>query len=208
MSSALARALVRWQRAAGPYWPFVCAVPFLGDVPPVPRPPGRERLPRTLDRALAAVPPGETPAIFVDLPPSLTLPAAPGLSRRGLAAVPVFQRWVEYPAVVPCERTVAQLVAYAPSPGRRAEPRGVVFLLDDDRAGRRRAGRAVPRAFDNRYRYSPDRFPEPSFLLGRGVRRVVWLVGRELAADLRPYVAQLAQAGLCLEVLGGAHPAG
>ena len=28
--SVLAEALVRWQHAAGPFWPYVCAAPFLG----------------------------------------------------------------------------------------------------------------------------------------------------------------------------------
>jgi len=82
----LPRALARWQHAAGPYSPYVCAAPFLVPLTGL----GATlapRLPRRLARRIAALVPAGG-ALFIDLPPEQTLGAAPDLSRRGLLTVP------------------------------------------------------------------------------------------------------------------------
>lgn len=233
----LARALVRWQHAAGPFWPYVCATPFLGltegaalaravraeatggtrgslpvaaalaarleaaagDVeavrvagcpaggasadrsggpssPAAPEsgPAGHSRRPREVRPAARPV------AVLADLPVEATLAAAPLLAARGWYVVPVVQRWIASPAVLPCRRLIARLVAGAGRVQRPRVPRGVVLLADGERTGRPGA-RSQPRGrvFDNRYEYQICRFPSPAFLAGEGIERIRWIVSAE-----------------------------
>ena len=207
MTSATHRALVQWQYGAGDYWLYVCAAPFVGDAErcrQTARPgasPPRNRLIRPLRELLGTIAPDEAPAILVDLPPTQTLPAAAILHRLGYLVVPVIQRWVTRPAVLPSERLVSQLVAFGREVRRPRQVRGVVFLLDGDRRGHDQPAaepREAPgrrRAFDNRYTYPTCRFPPPSFLRDHGITSVRWLSAGDLADDLRPYVEALAQSG-------------
>jgi hypothetical protein len=187
-----ARALVRWQHAAGPYWPYVCAAPFLAAA--LAR---RGRLGQpseALVKAMRALPQHERAAVFLDLPAGETLPATAQLGRLGFLVVPVIQRWVVEAAVLPGEDLQAQLVGHAP-PGRPPDAgRGVVFLLDGERAGP--SAPAPARRFDNRYQYPICRFPPPDFLRRYGVRRVYWLSALPVAEDLVPYARLLADGGL------------
>ncbi len=206
--ASLAEAFACWQDAAGPFWLYVCATPFLAGlgvevattIPP--------RLPAALARALERDrEPGA--AIFADLAPEVTLSATPILLQRGYRVVPVIQRWVAAPAVIPSETLLARLVAFRP-PAPPVEARGVVFLLD-----RRRFGTAGPplilptppivrrharlgRRFDNRYEYPICRFPPPELLREHGISRTVWLPGG-IAPDLQPYATRLAATGLAAE---------
>ena len=197
----LARALVRWQHAAGPYWPYVCAVPLLeppGPPAPLPAPPASTRLAR-LASLLAQT---GRPALFVDLPPERSLPSAPALTASGFLVVPVIQRWAAARAVIPSERLLA-LLAGLPEWLRRPSPsRGVVLLLDGARLGPP-AGRVarVPRAFDNRYPLHTDRFPPASFLQHDHVERIYWLARDGIAPDLLPYLRSLDAAGYEVEAL-------
>jgi hypothetical protein len=190
VTGALPRAFVLWQRAAGPYWPYVCAAPFVSGSAPTAA--GRARPERHLRDLLSALA-EPTTALFVDLPPAGPLGVAPDLSARGLAVVPVIQRWCAPAGLLPARPLVDRLVGAAEALGR---PRrgAVVLLLDGERAGRARE-RPPPRRFDNRYEYPACRFPPPALLRREGIERVRW-VGRGIAADLRLYARGLAAAGL------------
>ena len=187
---ALARALVLWQRAAGPYWPYVCAAPFTsGTAPAAPSAPRSD--PRLRELLLTLTEPGT--ALFVDLPPAAGLALAPELSAAGAAVVPVVQRWCASASVLPSRPLTDRLVGSANALGK---PRGgaVVLLLDGERAGQPRQ-RPPAYRFDNRYAYPSCRFPPPALLRREGVERVRW-IGRGVAIDLRGYAAGLRAAGL------------
>jgi hypothetical protein len=190
-SADLSRALVAWQRAAGPYWPYVCAAPFVGPRLAAGRP--------LLDPspALTAFAAGFDPArtaLFVDLPPEAALAAAPALRAGGWWVVPVIQRWCAPSAVLPGERLRASLIEVGRRLPRPADARGgAVFLLDGARRGR--PGPPPPR-FDNRYEYPTCRFPPPDLLRARGVEVVGWLAPASVAPDLADYARGLTRAGL------------
>lgn len=196
----LARALIRWQHAAGPFWQYVCAVPFLGEVAEKPGPAYRAVGWRPVAKAIAALARDAPTAVFLDLAPARSLTAAPALIELGFFVVPLLQRWVAAPAVLRCEVLVRQLIACAPGFGRPREQHGVVFLLDGERAGKPPFGRKpvlrAPRGLDNRYAYSTHLFPPPSLLRHEGIARVVWMARSGVATDLRGYARQLADAGL------------
>ena len=199
-----ARALARWQHAAGAYWPYVCAAPFLGrDIAAGFRQSAGQRS-RRLVELLGALPRPAGAAVFVDLPPESTLPAVPELNRLGFIAVPVIQRWPAAGAVLPCEALVGLLLAARPERARPAG--GAVFLLDGDRAGQTvstpaPARRTAAARFDNRYAYPICRFPPPAFLLRQGVQHVWWISASPAAEDLLPYREQLSAAGLAPELI-------
>ena len=201
----LARALVRWQRAAGPYWPYVCAAPFLAEFS-VAVPVRSGRPVDALGSAIERIGPDERPALFVDLPPVGTLRSAPALADRGFFVVAVIQRWPAPSAVLDCRDVVRVLVASGALLRRPREPRGVVFLLDGGRAGSVEPGGARPRrAFDNRYGYRADRFPPPEFLRRAGVSVIRWIGAGGIASDLLPYARGLAEAGFTLQVEPARH---
>lgn len=201
--TALAVALARWQHAAGAYWPYVCAAPFLGDALPPANgavvgeghgPSAAARLPvlaRAFVETLAAIPSDIHPAIFVDLPPDQSLAAAADLVDAGFVVVPIIQRWVSSPAVLDCRPLVARLLRSGRQVRRPSVERGVVFFLDGDRDGLGAARVETPRAFDNRYQYPTDRFPPASFLVARGVDVLYWIAPAGIAPDLQSYAAEL-----------------
>lgn len=200
-SRPLARALVRWQHAAGPYWPYVCAVPLLeppGRPAPLSEPPVDTRLARLASLLALA---GRS-ALFVDLPPERSLPSAPALTARGFLVVPIVQRWAAERTVIPTERLLALLAGLAERLRRPREIRGVALLLDGARLGppTGRVPRA-PRVFDNRYTLRADRFPPASFLRHDGVERIYWLGRAGIAPDLLAYVRSLEAAGYEVEAL-------
>jgi len=247
----LAEALVRWQHAAGPFWPYVCAAPFLGTgesallAAQVTRNGARtsarlSSAQRTLaDRLLAAVgcdedAPREVqsagfvgepsfPVVLADLPAEPLVAVAPFLAARGWYVVPVIQRWIASPAVLPCRALLIRLLRAAAQMRPPAAPRGALLIADGDRFGP--AGYpllATGRAFDNRYEYQICRFPSVRFLEAQGVRRVRWLTrpgldarlpgpggaGTEVrglglppvARDLQPYREALLLAGIEVDV--------
>jgi hypothetical protein len=214
-SPTLARALACWQHAAGPYWPYVAATPFVGDVSEdwVRRVVHAELARRGADAArtrrrgdgetrvvgggrvlhsILALAGDDRAAIFVDLPPKRALPATAELNRLGFIVVPVVQRWVVSSAVLDCRTLVARLVIDGERSRHPARERGVVFVLDGDRAGPPgyAPGPRVPRRFDNRYAYPPDRLPPPTFLRAHGIVAARWLGP---ARDLQTYRDNLAR---------------
>lgn len=203
-TSALAKALLQWQRGAGPYWPYVCAAPFLAASWTATRVNRRRTgLPRQMLSQIVRSAQAAHPAILIDLSPTRTLPSAPALNRLGFLVAPVIQRWVAAPAVLPCEPLLEELVAGAAQIRAIGKPLGVVFVLDGDRNGqpggsetRSPGSRARHSRFDNRYRYPICRFPPPDFLRSHGVSAVCWISRTGIADDLLPYAQQLAQAGL------------
>jgi hypothetical protein len=144
-----------------------------------------------------ALPDRERSAVFLDLPPRETLPATEQIARLGFLIVPVIQRWVVAEAVLPCEDLQAQLVGHAPRARQTPCERGVVFLLDGERAG----PSAQPRRFDNRYQYPICRFPPPDFLRRHEVNSVYWLPAPPVAEDLAAYMELLASGGLAPQAL-------
>lgn len=210
--AAPARALLRWQRGAGPFWPYVGATPFIspylcGDgetaVPAAARQSAAQapapRLPRGL-RSAAAPP----TAWFTDLPAAPLLAAAGELAALGFWVAPLVQRWLVDGGVLPPEPLAAALLAPPQGYGNphAQRPRGVVFILDGERCGRRRPlGQPYrPRRFDNRYEYTLHVFPPPAVLEAQGIRRVGWVAGRHGAAvDLALYLRSAAAAGLVVE---------
>ena len=198
-------ALVRWQRAAGPYWPYVCAAPFLdaANVGGLADPGGRGIA--RLIRPLKLIPTDERSAVFVDLPPLRALAATERLNRLGFIVVPVIQRWIATPAILRCEPLVAGLVAYAAVARWPDHYRGVVFVLDGERGGRRsqREG-APPRVFDNRYNYPICRFPPPSFLRRQEIATIWWVSAGGIAEDLQPYADLFKDADFPVQIWTGA----
>ena len=134
--------------------------------------------------------------VFVDLPPAVVLAATDELNRRGFFVVPIIQRWVVQAAVVDCRALAGRLVIDGQHVRRPSSPRGVIFVLDGERSGPPGAGSESrpPRRFDNRYAYSPDRFPSPAFLQSQGIVAAQWLAGAVLADDLHGYSDDLARA--------------
>jgi hypothetical protein len=246
----LADALVRWQHAAGPFWPYVCAAPFLGTgdgerlaleargratspprrsrqqealadrllsgeetLTPDPSPCARERgaggglagrLPLSHGRERGPGSEGLPTVLLVDLPAEPVLALAPLLAERGWYPVPVVQRWIATPAVLPCRRLIERLLLGAWQVRRPASPRGAVLIADGERTGP--TGTVTGRTFDNRYEYQICRFPSTDFLLGQGVEQVRWItdgtrpIDRPVRPDLAPYLETLLQAGIAVEV--------
>jgi hypothetical protein len=179
---ALGRALARWQAAAGPYWLYVGAAPFLGGRVERRRPAAATRPHETLVATAAGFAREYRAVVFVDLPPEETLPSTEAFHEQGLMVVPAFQRWCADGAIRRSPRLRQLLVSLAPA-SSVADPRGAVFLLDGERA-------------QYRYQYPECRFPPPRLLRAEGVEAVGWIAPAGVAPDLRPYAATLAQAGL------------
>lgn len=201
VGGTLARALIRWQRAAGPYWLYVCPAPFLGDVASRATKLPRSVRPIWLDALLTIIQADERVAVFVDEPIRLSLASTPLLNASGLIVVPVIQRWCMTPSVLPSRRLVDLLVASSVVAAPVNDPLGIVFLLDGERNGAppsrgSRQRRLVHRAFDNRYTYSLDRFPSAAALMQRGITAVRWVTGSFLADDLTRYAQELRSGGL------------
>src|SRR5688500_7491306 len=93
LETPLSRALLCWQDAAGPWWPYVCATPFLSELPVEERDLVRARLPAPLARVLGSCDDAGGTALYVDLAPETVLAATPVLNGRGYVVVPVIQRW-------------------------------------------------------------------------------------------------------------------
>ena len=218
--SLLAEALARWQHAAGPFWPYVCAAPFLrtGDGELMARRASRtaagrqsRRDPILAARLLeaghgGALGDGPT-VLLVDLAAEPVLAAAPLLVERGWYVVPVVQRWIASPAVLPCRRLVERLIVGAGRARRPTSPRGAVLIADGERMGPAGYPATVPgRAFDNRYEYQICRFPSTDFLKAQGVEHVQWITSgarpaeRPVRPDLAPYLEDLLRAGLIVDV--------
>jgi hypothetical protein len=225
--SLLAEALVRWQHAAGPFWPYVCAAPFLGaGEGGIQRVVGEGRGWSQRQRALAEAltgepltprPPlptvgeGEQAIVLVDLPPEPVLALAPLLVEQGWYVVPVVQRWIASPAVLPCRRLMDTLLRGAWVARRPSAPRGAVLVADGARAGPAGYPALAPgRAFDNRYAYQICRFPSLDFLAAQGVRRGRWITARAggiVSPDLTPYLEELLRAGIAMDVVPWHVPA-
>ena len=220
----LVRALIRWQHSAGPYWPYVCAAPFLADLamPIRPRCAPRAspaRAPDSAVRAGGTLPadpsigrlvgqldaPGDSAgarAVLADLPIEMTLAMAPALSRHGWHVVPVVQRWATEPAILPSAGLLTLLLDGADHVARPSRPRGVILLADGERAGQSvRVPRPSGRAFDNRYAYQICRFPPASLLRSLDVRALSWVCPAGIARDLGPYAAGLSAAGVPIELV-------
>lgn len=205
-NSCLARALARWQHAAGRYWLYVCSAPFVGDRITIDRS-GAGRPSRLVVDAVRSIPEEERAAIFVDLPTRLSLPSTPRLNDLGYVVVPVIQRWVTEPALLRSARLVDQLIRYGASVRRPRPDRGVIFILDGERAGPLLAADSPTpkRTFDNRYAYPSCRFPPPALLREDAISRVWWLTPRGIADDLADYAARLEAEGFPPVVIGHAR---
>ncbi|MCC7370635.1 MAG: hypothetical protein IT306_19600 [Chloroflexi bacterium] len=213
----LARALIRWQHAAGPFWPYVCAAPFLGTGESLQLAAGIPARPaRTVPRSQGDDCRGDTfQVVLADVPAEPLLAAAPELTDAGWYVVPVIQRWIASPAVLPCRRLLELLLRGADGVRRPAQPRGAILVADGDRTGPPAYPVLVPgRTFDNRYEYQICRLPSTRFLLEHGVQEVRWLTSERppvpgpngpepmtlglppVARDLQPYREMLLQAGI------------
>jgi hypothetical protein len=192
--------MLRWQHAAGPFWPFVCAAPFLTDLQPRPVRRRASSVGGTLLDLLLSAAPHERFAALLDLPIEPTLAVADQLNAAGLTVVPVVQRWSAQPAVLDCRALLSLLLEQAPRQHRLDSPRGLLFLLDGERNGPPPdlAQSPSPRAFDNRYTYRSCRFPNAATLTAAGYDHLLWLSRDGVAADLSEYAASLVANGLTL----------
>jgi hypothetical protein len=195
----LVRAFVYWQRAAGRYWQFVCATPFLCPVPPASIPmdwhvdPGLIGLINSIK--------GPRPAIFVDLALSRTLPATPALESLGFRVVPIIQRWPNAKAVLPSGPIQQELIACRSRHRASEADRGLIVLLDGERAGPEQGSASPDQLFDNTYPYVICRFPPVRLLHEDGVGATYLVSSAGVASDLSDYAGALEQAELALRVL-------
>jgi hypothetical protein len=140
----------------------------------------------------------------VDLPAEPILALAPLLAERGWYPVPVVQRWIARPAVLPCRRLIERLLLGARSIRQPSSPRGAVLIADGERIGP--TGTVPGRILENRYEYQICRFPSTAFLRDQGVGQVGWItdgtrpIDRPVRPDLAPYLETLLQAGIAVEV--------
>src|SRR5205823_6277834 len=157
----------------GPYWPYVCAAPFIGP-PLVSARPRREPTgPLAVVAGAADLDPARS-ALFVDLAPEDALAEAQALHASGWWVVPDIQRWCAPDAVLPAQPLRASLIEVGQRLPRRAgRGAGPLFLLDGARFGP--PGHRPSRRFDNRYEYPACPFPPPALLRARGVEVVGWL---------------------------------
>jgi hypothetical protein len=208
---ALAKSLESWQRAAGPFWLYVCAAPFLSPLAEAElAQPARKTRWSGAREIFSAVQEAQDQrtAVFVDLAPEQTLTLTAELNRLDYVVVPVIQRWAVANAAVPSELLVEALVRYGAQARLPHEHwdqiRGAVFLLDGLRRGRPMAQSATSpntdgahaaaisrrtsstRRFNNRYTYPICRFP-PSSLLRQLQFLAFATIPREPAPDLLPY---------------------
>ena len=101
---------------------------------------------------------------------------APLLVARGWYVVPVIQRWIAQPALLPCRALLARLVVGARYARHPTRPRGAVLVADGARFGPiGRPPTVRGRVFDNRYEYQICRFPSMAFLHSQGVQQVRWI---------------------------------
>jgi hypothetical protein len=159
------------------------------------------------------------PVILADLPAEPLLAIAPLLAERGWYVVPVVQRWIANPAVLPCRQLMQRLLLGAWQMQRPADPRGAILIADGERTGPVGYPQlAAGRTFDNRYEYQICRFPSTRFLHAQGVRQVTWITAERsptmpgsglreptlgippVARDLHPYREMLLQAGIDVAV--------
>jgi len=200
-------ALERWKQAAGPYWLYVNATPFLGPAAMTVRPtrPRRDPNLRLLLEQLRGQAVQGGVAAFLDLPAATGLWLSLRLNQAGWHAVPLVERWPADPAVLPSKALTRHLVSIG---GRLLEApaaTSVAFVLDGERGGPEGltgTPRGRSNRFDNRFHYSTHRFPAPSFLMANGVSRVAWCGGQGIAADLVGYVAGLRAADLEVTLVG------
>jgi glutathionylspermidine synthase len=199
--SIATHALRRWQHAAGPFWLYVGAAPFLSDLEsesiadltgdgPV------GRVPRVLSSALGGISAAEPRLVVVDLPAVPILRATAALNARGFSVVPVIHRWLADPAVLPSRVLFEALVAGGLRCRRPRSPRGIVLVLDGERAGKPDRSRRPTNRFDNRHDYSAGRFPTLDLLQSQGIASVHWVLRSDLASDLEDFVRSLAEAGI------------
>ncbi|MFN8522380.1 MAG: hypothetical protein U0821_04665 [Chloroflexota bacterium] len=192
------RALIRWQRAAGPLWSYVLAAPFIAPVP-LPRSPRlREEAVPGLQQTVAEHIHGGV--VIVDLDPVVGLRQAPEWTQAGAFVVPVIQRWPAHPAVLDSRALLRALVSPTVAPRKPSTPDGVVLVLDGPRAGR--PGPPLhARLFDNRYQYPLCRFPPASLLASQSIGRATLVTDRSVAPDVLPYLGALANGGLAVSVV-------
>jgi hypothetical protein len=200
MRPAEFRTFLAWERGAGPFWPYVvlspCAAPLQAGTRLGPLRAARRLLDEELFPLL-----GQSlrrRAILLDLPLNLSLATAPSWRMAGWVVVPLVPRWPADSVVLPVQTVLAQLTGLAPrlSGPLPSDPRGVVFLLDGERAGPGRPLRPV-RRLDNRYAYAVDLFPPAEALVAWGIASVHVVTSNVvLAADLAAVKEDYRRAGL------------
>jgi glutathionylspermidine synthase len=200
-TSLAVRALRRWQHAAGPFWLYVGAAPFLSDLEAGSVTERGRRVPHVLSAALGDATDPEPRLIVVDLPAVPILRATAALNARGYVVVPVIQRWLADPAVLASRDLLDALVAAGFRCRRPDHPRGVILVLDGERAGTSGRRARPGTAFDNRYDYSGGRFPAADLLQNQGIASVRWLSRNGLAPDLESFARSLAEAGFSISGL-------
>jgi hypothetical protein len=138
-------------------------------------------------------------AVIVDLPGPRSVDAGVALARNGFRPVPLYNTsWHEKPLVdigpifhrmIPGAEELQRLGPLSPD----APP---AFLLDADRLSPKRL--PEPGHFDNRWVVFPQDFPSASFLLSRGLHRVLVLreADRPLPEDLAHVLLRWREAGL------------
>jgi hypothetical protein len=199
---SLARALVRWQHAAGPYWAYVCAAPFLAEhaQPPLADPPRADTRLLSLLRTHSE----DGAAAFVDLPPARSLQSAIALNWSGRLVVPAMQRWSVEDALLPSKSLTRLLLTLSMRLSRPGRVHGTVFYMDGDRGRRLRPASSPSGAikrFDNRFVQSLNVLPTAEFLAEHGVARVAWIMRGRVAADAQHYLRDLRSAGLPVSVV-------
>ncbi len=200
MSRAELRAYLAWTRAAGPFWQYVAAMPFLVH-------PSRHRAPLPLDAARTAIERSILPffdsargrvALLLDLPPDLGLATTLAFHEERWLVVPVMSRWPTERPALPVDSLLAQLIWLSAELRPPAEPRGIVFLLDAERQTLPHPD-AVEHKFDNRYVYSTDDLPSARMLLEWGVEAVgVAAHYHHAPEDVEYITGELSRAGLAV----------
>jgi hypothetical protein len=141
--------------------------------------------------------PGST-AVVVDLPGAQSVATGIALAMKGYRPVPLYNSCNGPAPVVNLSELMDALADGTEELKRRTlhEEAPPAFLLDSQRM----TGTPLPARFDNRWMAFPQDFPSASFLLSKGIRRVLLVSQSDRTEDLAHVFLRWQEAGIELYI--------
>ena len=215
------KTLRAWQRAAGPWAPYVW--PTLLTAPRSFQPhdwqQDEARASALVEEFCVAVAGDHGPAgdawrarktfAIADLPATVALSCGPRLARRGVRPVAVLRRWPHPLGLLPVSHLVEAYHRYARQLVLRGQPRGAMWLVESERALPLPASPWEPAAslrarLDNRYTLDTQDLPSAAQLRAAGHQTVLVITNAAnpvVAGDLAGFCRDIAAQGLSVVVL-------